>query len=182
MGFQEYKGTPFEPWILPIIPVGAKLTEGSKIPEDKIGKIPGLYYPQSERWSGLARWSKQVTNGGKAFPVWDGWYPKDEQVVGLQTRNFPAIDADVLEAWQADIVRDVAFRILGPTIVRGRGEHSPRQLLLYRLEGEFIHKLRRDYAGPGVEKFGIDILGKGQQCLIEGAHPKGGRYVWTDGK
>lgn len=180
MGFQPYKGTVAEPWILPIIPVGARLSENSKIPPENIGKIPGQFYPHAGVWSGFAGWSKQATNGGRVFHIWDIWYPKDEQTIGLQTGRFPSIDADVNEAWQADIVRQVSYKVFGQTIVRGRGANSPRQLLMYRLvEGDFIPKYRRVYAGPGVPEFAVEILGKGQQCLIEGLHPKGGRYEWT---
>jgi hypothetical protein len=36
----------------------------------------------------------------------------------------------------------------------------------------------RKYGGGGCEPFDIEILGAGQQYLIEGKHPEGGTYVW----
>jgi hypothetical protein len=58
MAFQQYKGTPFETSLLPIIPKDARLSPNSGILPDNIGKIPGLYYPHAGVWSGFAGWSK----------------------------------------------------------------------------------------------------------------------------
>jgi hypothetical protein len=127
MQFTNYAGTPLAPWLLPIIPCDATLTAGSKIAEDNLGKIPGLKYPNG--WSGFPGWTATKINE-KAFPAWDSWYPKDECTIGMQSRLFPGIDADVNDAWQANIVRDVAFEVFGETIVHSRSQGSPRQLLM----------------------------------------------------
>jgi hypothetical protein len=176
MSFTNYAGTPFAPWLLPIIPCDATLTGGSKITPENLGKIPGMKYQSG--WSGFAGWTG-ITVKETVLVIWDSWYPKDECTIGLQGRLFPCIDADVNEAWQAQVIRDVAFQVFGETIVRGRSDGSPRQLLMYRLEQapDFIHKFVREYGGP-CPNFKVEILGAGQQYLIEGKHPKGGTYVW----
>jgi hypothetical protein len=39
--FVDFRGTRFVPFLLPIIPVGSKLSEGSKPRPEMLGKIPG---------------------------------------------------------------------------------------------------------------------------------------------
>lgn len=39
--FLKYIGTPFERWILPIIPAGAELIEDGSLTPENLGKIPG---------------------------------------------------------------------------------------------------------------------------------------------
>lgn len=176
--FQSYRGTPYQRWLLPIIPVGATLSEKSRITPENIGKIPGLRWPSG--WSGFADWSKARIDKDRVLVAWDAWYPKDHWTIGLQSERFPGIDLDVEERWQAELARDVAFTVLGETIVRGR-EGSPRELLMYRLaqEPRWVVKHRREY-GDTTPLFAIEVLGKGQQYLIQGDHPKGGRYVWRN--
>jgi P4 family phage/plasmid primase-like protien len=178
--FQSYKGTPWAPWLLPIIPVGAKLSANSLIAPDNIGKIPGQFYPHQGVWTGFGGWTK-ISVKDAVLGVWDGWYTKGNQTIGLQTRLWPVIDADVDEGWQAQVVRDVASQVFGVTASRGRSDGAARCLLLYRLDEAFgfIPKFRRTYSSPDCAEFAVEILGKGQQCLIEGMHPKGGRYQWT---
>ena len=183
MSFMDYKGTPFARWLLPIIPRGAQLSENSKIAKENVGKIPGVCYPQRGMvWSGYGGWTSHAVSE-KILTIYDGWYPKDTWTIGLQSRNFPGLDADVNESWQADVIRDLAFEHFGRTIVRGR-DGSPRQLMMYRIkqEGNFIPKFVRLYGEGGWEPFKLEILGKGQQYLIEGPHPEGGRYFWLNGE
>ena len=178
MSFQDYRGSPFAEWLLPIIPVGATLTAGSKIAPESIGKIPGL--KEGARWAGFAGWTKVHINE-KALAPWDGWYYPAPPTIGLQARNFPGIDLDVNDEGLAGLACSAAFKAFGPTIVRGR-PNSPRQLLMYRLDqstGIPIAKSRRVYAAPGAEPFAVEILGKGQQYLIEGKHPSGVGYAWA---
>src|SRR5579864_8357807 len=131
MSFADYAGTPFAPWLLPIIPVGARLSQRSEIEDDNVGKIPGQFYPHAGVWSGFGGWTR-FDGAEKALPAWDSWYPDDHQTIGLNSRLFPGIDADVNASYQAFVVQLIAFRVFGETIVRGR-EGSPRQLLMYRL-------------------------------------------------
>jgi hypothetical protein len=91
MSFPSYRGTPFAGSLLPIIPCDATLTEKSKIAPENLGKIPGLKYASG--WSGFPAWTATKIGEG-VFPVWDSWYPKDEQTIGLQSRLFLGVDGD----------------------------------------------------------------------------------------
>jgi hypothetical protein len=46
--FVKYVGTPVDRYILPIIPVGSKLTEVSKITPAQLGKIPSRWNPNEK--------------------------------------------------------------------------------------------------------------------------------------
>jgi len=43
MGFEDYKGTPFAKWVLPVIPPGAVLSPYSILTPGHLGKIPGYW-------------------------------------------------------------------------------------------------------------------------------------------
>jgi len=183
MSFQSYCGTAFEPWLLPIIPADAKLSEASTISLDKLGKIPGLYKPGTGDWRGFADWTARPLPHNKArqiLAIWDNWYPKGHQTIGLKSRHFPGIDLDVNTAEQALIAKNLAFEIVGATVMRGRSDGSPRLLLPYRFSDgtQPITKMRQSYEDDSGE-FAIEILGRGRHYLIEGDHPKGGTYVWS---
>src|SRR5580700_788973 len=182
--FQDYQGSVFMPWLLPIIPVGAKLTDGSLITPDKIGKIPGWYHGPAAGWSGLGGWNGKGAANVKALQLWDSWFAPKPPILGLRAKLFPGFDLDTEEAWQTDIAQDIAFNTCGKTIARARSDGSPRRLLMYRLDQEKslpIFKYRRVFEADGTP-FAIEILGDGQQYLIGGPHAKGGEYVWTDGQ
>jgi hypothetical protein len=187
MSFTDYAGTGFAPWLLPIIPIKAPLSDGSKIHDEKLGKIPGRFWP-SRKWTGFADWNALAEVPDGALPKWDSWYYPDDPIIGIRSHRFPGIDLDVKKEWQATVARDLAFDIFGETCVRGRSGNSPRQLLMYRLDDEHslpIVKNKLKFANPEMgedgAEFAIEILGKGQQYLIEGAHPQGGTYVWNNG-
>jgi hypothetical protein len=96
MSFQSYRDTVFEPWLLPIILARSKLTEGSKISDGKLGKIPGDYNPNTNLWCGRANWTAEQLPAGSHVPaIWDSWYPEGHQTIGLQARLFPGIDLDI---------------------------------------------------------------------------------------
>src|SRR5690242_1266838 len=96
MGFLDYRGTAFEPFILPIIPYGAPLSPHSQLTPDRIGKIPGWRY--KEGWGGFPKavpWQKFRCTPKllAAFPEWyaDLGVP---ETIGIQTKRFIAFDID----------------------------------------------------------------------------------------
>ena len=61
--FLKYIGTPFEKYVLPIIPPGAALTEKSVVRQDQLGKIPGKWmgmHGGANLWRGFEGWSKTM--------------------------------------------------------------------------------------------------------------------------
>jgi hypothetical protein len=106
----------------------------------------------------------------------DGWGAS----VGLQTRHFPALDIDVEDDDLATAIEEWARKYLGPAPVRFRAG-SPRRLMLYRAPaGVVLRKARIVFTYKG-QKHAVERLATGQQCVVEGPHPKGGHYDWRNG-
>jgi hypothetical protein len=51
--FKKYINTIYQPYIFPIIPVGANLSPDSNIAKQMLGKIPGRYNAQNNWWTGF---------------------------------------------------------------------------------------------------------------------------------
>lgn len=190
MGFRDYAGSKFEPFILPIIPkeAGSKLVPGSSLTPDRLGKIPGVRYP--EGWGGFrkaAPWSKHISTA-KHLASFARMYAEDgfTETLGFQARRLPAIDIDWENPEYAQIVEDLAFEMLGVTPVRIR-PNSPKRLLIYRLSQESgdsarpVVKRRLVWRTMFGEQGAVELLGEGQQYLVEGLHPSGVHYEWLMG-
>lgn len=110
--------------------------------------------------------------------TWQGWGAG----IGLQGRNFPALDIDVDDANLADVIQQQAFLLLGPAPVRfGRG---PRRLLVYSGIGMRKQRLAFRRTGePNAPVQAVEFLADGQQYVVEGIHPKTERpYRWLDSR
>jgi hypothetical protein len=186
MGFADYGPTPFCPYVLPIIPKGAadKLSPHSKLTPDRLGKIPGLRYP--EGWRGFGKqlpWQKHISTP-KILKTFAEMYAQDGLVetIGLRLGVLIAVDIDWENPEIAELVMKLAGEDLGVTPIRFRS-NSAKVLLLYRLkEGSRpVLKQRALYRTMFAEQGATEILGKGQQCLIEGMHPSGVLYEWRMG-
>ncbi len=65
----------------------------------------------------------------------------------------------------------------GPAPVRSRG--NARRALLYRLDGPPLPKRVISFTLPNGEGAKVELLGDGQQLVVEGLHPEGKHYEWT---
>lgn len=166
--------------LLPIIPPGATLKEGSTVRSEHRGKTPGVKNSDGT-WSGLGgKWSQasfQLTeNRARQAAKWGA-------SIGIQSRVFIGFDIDIEDEGNAQWVEDILTRTLGPAPVRYR-ENSARRLLMYRIaDGEMPLKKRRvqwlDSCPLGNTRIdAFERLGIGQQYVIEGEHPSGGQYLW----
>ncbi len=100
---------------------------------------------------------------------------------GLRTRTRPTLDADLEDARLAKIVGDVTDQTIGRAPRRtGR---APRFAVVCKLVGEPIPKhilTIRERDGRDLGK--VEILGDGQQVVIQGTHPDtGAPYSWANG-
>ncbi len=192
MGFTDYAGTPFDVYVLPIIPRGVRLTPGSMLTEDRLGKIPGRRY--RDGWGGFTRehpWQNvyQHRESGsdrlrRNLAAYASWYAADKKVetVGMLSRCLPVLDIDSEIKRYADVANDVADEKLGPAPCRTRG-NSAKCLRLYRLDESRgrITKRRRVYRTIFGSEVAIEVLGDGQQFLAKGMHPSGVLYEWSMG-
>lgn len=154
--------------LIPVIPPGASLAPTSKISPDSIGKIPGLRGANG-LWHGFnwrACWPTPA-----AVRTWLTWGAN----IGLRTDRFPCVDIDIADAGLADIVEQAALAQLGPAPIRIG--NAPKRALAYRTDAPF-GKLKL-MLEKGAKKYLVEILGRGQQYVVHGTHPKTMRaYTW----
>jgi len=185
MSFSDFQGTPFEPFVVPIIPVGAKLCPGSTLTVDSLGRVPGYKY--KDGWGGFPKsvpWTKTVTNE-KWLDIYARGYKEDglPEVYGLLGKKFPALDIDCDDKGFTAIASPIARRVLGPAPMRTRPNNEGRVLLPYRYEfhASTLLKMRRIWRTPSGYEFKIEFLADGQIWTYGTMHWSGVPYEWTFG-
>jgi putative DNA primase/helicase len=173
--FTKYFDAGYGGWVIPILPPDAKLSQQSKVDPAMLGKVPGVYHPAHGVWAGMADWTQRSFTIDDTR-VWDAWPSPN---VGMRTGKLIAVDLDD-DGQTNEIVQRIAREVLGDAPVRVR-EGSKRVILLYQVaDGEPpVGKMRVSYHEEGSDKIqAVEILGRGQQFVAEGIHPKGGAYGW----
>jgi hypothetical protein len=178
--FLKYANSPVLRYILRIIPANAKLSAGSKIQPELLGKIPGTMSANGE-WTGFG-WSSNVTTKQQLMG-WQQQQASSKVVVPLAARTgdmLIAIDFDVENETYLTAARDVAERHLGVTPVVRRRDGSIRCALIYRHKAgtQPIRKFAGAYVDEQGQKQLIETLGTGQQVVLEGPHAKGAMHYW----
>lgn len=168
-GFRRWHEAGFTADLLPIIPVNARLTDGTSVKPAHTGKVPGTL-TAAGTWSGLGgKWSNDFPVNLDELKRWTKWGAS----VGLQSRNFVGLDIDVDDAALAAGIQSFAEDYLGLAPVRTRSG-SARRLMMYRADAP-MRKVRQEFGA----KQAVELLAKGQQFVVEGNHPAGGEYAWT---
>jgi hypothetical protein len=159
--------------LLPLIPPGAEIAEESNVQDFQIGKIPGRY--GGGKWYGLTgQWptfglSERDQNFAANWPTHN---------VGLRAAEWPGIDIDVNSKEVLQIVERLIDTMLGAAPVRERG-NAPRALYVFRREGDApIRKTRLQFLDDKNIQHLVEVLGYGQQYVINGMHPSGVAYEW----
>jgi hypothetical protein len=159
--------------LVSVIPYNA---ESDTIPKALRGKVPGTR-KDNGKWVGttgsLADRQMTFADAQKAH--------RTGAAIGMLGRKFPALDIDTNLPALAQEVQGLAEMILGSAPCRGR-EGSPRRLLMYR--GNGLRRRRIEFRPPwwkkGDKLDAIEVLGDGQYYNIEGIHPSGKPYTWTE--
>ncbi|MDP7629997.1 MAG: phage/plasmid primase, P4 family [SAR324 cluster bacterium] len=155
-----------------VIPPQAELVEGSKIDERYLGKAPGIRRADG-KWRGDQNFLKRKIT----FEICTAW-DKTGANVGLLAKRFPGLDIDVLDKELSDFIADEARQFLGAAPVRvGK---APKQLLMYRLEGDPFGKNLLTFTAPDGVEHKIEVLADGQQYVIHGTHPEGHSYAFDE--
>lgn len=138
------------------------------IPIQPFSKVPGIFN-SSGQWVGYTGWTKHCDRGTTKYEV-DLWsrFP-DYTGIGAACGYLIAPDIDIVQDHQlAHDVEQLAYKMLGDTPASRIGMW-PKKLLVYRTETPF----------KGIKKHPIEILGHGQQFVVEGIHPETGQpYYW----
>ncbi len=185
--FLKFIGTPFEHYILPIIPAGATLAPESSLTADHLGKIPGKFAHGPRYWFGFMGWQSYWTTKFD-LEKWQGWQDPDKAdtaiAVALRLRTVIAIDIDIDDPVLADEAELRVVMVLGkPLAVRLRVGNARRVLIYgHKTKTMPITKSRVVFTIEGGGLNAIEVLGEGQEVVIEGPHAKGAMHYWRDGK
>ena len=134
-----------------------------------IGKVPSVYNREGFI-VGLSKWTERVTTPDEIVY----WSKNPELGICLQTRRVRALDVDIPDQDEAKEVAAVVREFFGDFPMRSRAD-SAKFLLLMECQGEIP---KRSF----VTRHGkIELLGTGQQCVVDSTHPDGARYEWVGG-
>lgn len=162
--------------LLPLVPPGASLAEGTTVKPFQLGKIPGRY--AGGQWWGLGgHWP--TVGLSKADQTKAQNWPTEN--VGLRAAEFPAIDCDVQSVEAYEMIDALVAKHLGFAPVRKRS-NAPRALYVFKRAGEdAVRKMKITFT-DGVNDHAVEVLGAGQQYVISGTHPTGVLYNWMEGR
>jgi len=130
---------------------------------------------------GLPGWTKLHDVSDTKIGKWKStWSDADNS--GILTQKAPALDIDILLPEAADAIETLARKTFsgGRTLVR-IGQ-APKRAILLRTDKPF-DKLKAKFVAPDHSKHHIEILGDGQQLVVDGIHPITKQaYVWRGGR
>lgn len=111
------------------------------------------------------------------------WYSngRAQHGVGINARNTPAIDVDVLDPEVAQSMSDAIDEIFPGVALMTRTGLAPKFLIPFRSDEPF-RKLSSATYTDGQHDHKVEILGDGQQWVAYHVHPDSGNpYAWFDG-
>lgn len=162
--------------LLPLVPPGAQIAEGSTVKPFQLGKIPGRY--AGGHWWGLGgHWPTMGLSPADQIKA-QNWPTEN---VGLRAADFPAIDCDVQTEEAFELVDALVAKVLGFAPVRKR-PNAPRALYVFKRSGEDAVRKMRLVFSDGLQEHAVELLGAGQQYVISGQHPSGVLYNWMEGR
>lgn len=145
------------------------------------GKAPGRFDPSTNQWYGLPGWQNLFYSppAPKILDRWESW--SEAPGAGILTGCIIAVDIDITHEGLNTKAFKSAGDILGNTPFIRYG-NAPKALLVYRLEGPPISKMKSArYDFMGHKNQAVEILGKGQQFVAYGTHPATKRpYHWPN--
>lgn len=124
-------------------------------------------------------WPRHATTGADVVK----WYSngRAQHGVGINARNTPAIDVDVLDPEVAQAMSDAIDQIFPGVSLMTRTGLAPKFLIPFRSDEPF-RKLSSQTYTDGKNDHKVEILGDGQQFVAYAVHPETKRaYEWFDG-
>ena len=134
---------------------------------------PGTKRPDLKNWPGHETTVEDVRawcSNGRAM-----------HGAGINARDTPAIDVDVMDPAVADAMSDAIDRIFPGVTLMTRTGLAPKFLIPFRSDEPF-RKLTSKVYSDGKHDHKVEILGDGQQWVAYHVHPDtGAPYRWFDG-
>jgi hypothetical protein len=125
----------------------------------------------------LPRWTEKAGADGEEVAAWEQSHP-DWSNTGVLTARTPAVDIDIKHPLAADRIDELTAEMFGEhgAIVRRFGE-APKRCIFCRTDEPFA-KILRVLVHPNYQeadgrplKQRIEVLGLGQQVIVDGLHP-----------
>lgn len=125
---------------------------------------------------GYSGWENTQADEGKLKKWLANGYARGG--VGILTRDFPAVDIDVLDPEVSAKLVEWCKANIGKTATRVG--MAPKTLLAYRAEEPFTKVQSKRWQSPDGQIHKVEILGDGQQYVAYATHPDTGKpYQWT---
>jgi hypothetical protein len=172
--FTRFIGTPFESFVLPILPRDATLGEESKVDPANLGRVPGRFLADRGVWTGMSAWQHHVTTE-RHLRLWEGWKATASRfALGMRLNEFHCLDLDVNDPQDVAEIHDLVTAFMGHGPIRTRS-NSPRRLYFFkwRLGGMRVSKMSVTYIHPDGSEHTAEFLGDGQSATLEGPHRSG---------
>lgn len=134
---------------------------------------PGTKRPDIKNWPQHATTAADVV----------AWYSngRAQHGAGINARDTPAIDVDVMDQEVADAMSEAIDKIFPGVSLMTRTGLAPKFLIPFRSDEPF-RKLSSNVYTDGEHEHKVEILGDGQQWVAYHIHPDTGRpYDWYDG-
>ncbi len=96
---------------------------------------------------------------------------------GINCDGLRVVDVDLDNFADVQAVMDLCRQHLGEAGMMRTRDNSCRVALFYRAESDNPAKVRIK-----TRKGAVEVLGRGQQCLVHGIHPSGAELRWLGGK
>lgn len=134
---------------------------------------PGTKRPDLKNWPQHATTMADVV----------AWYSNGsaQHGAGINARDTPAIDVDVMDQEVADAMSEAIDRIFPGVSLMTRTGLAPKFLIPFRSDEPF-RKLSSNVYTDGEHEHKVEILGDGQQWVAYHVHPDtGAPYAWFNG-
>jgi hypothetical protein len=130
----------------------------------------------------LNNWQKRIDTTQAEIESWSKRYP-DAGNTGVLTRLTPCFDIDILDPEAAAALEKLVrerFEEHGYILIRfGR---APKRAIPFRTDAPFRKILVKVLAPDGSAGQKLELLGDGQQVVVDGIHPDTGKaYAWHGG-
>jgi hypothetical protein len=120
--------------------------------------------------SSVRGWQAKLDVTDDEIALWERLYPYDTNT-GMLTKYTPTIDLDIVIEEAAEAIEELArehFEERGPVLVRSG--KAPKRAIPLRTDEPF-DKMIASYIAPDGSTQKIEILGDGQQVVVDGVHP-----------
>jgi AAA domain/Bifunctional DNA primase/polymerase, N-terminal len=129
----------------------------------------------------LPGWTKKGGASAEEIAGWSDQYPQWSNT-GILTARAPTIDIDIRHPEPAEAVEEMARDWFdGRGAILGRVGEAPKRAILFRTDRPFS-KMAVYFLAPDKSEHKIEVLGDGQQVIVDGIHPDTKQpYAWLRG-